>query len=470
MAGTSLRQPMRRHRALLAGLAVLLGAPRESAAAPVSAEAVPFADAALWAASLVPADCDTPSKSCNWAGAADAWRYALNNLLLAMQASEEMDKSRLPWQEVKGLLAAVMQMGHDPRVWSVNWPRLAGSARQVVAAWRESLEALGVSQLVMPKTDIGTKFPFSGRSVTVPTDGDLAATVTLANGYPMPMLGFGTWQLPADGSTYRAVLAALQAGYRHIDTAQAYRNEKEVGQAIKDSGIPREEICLVTKLSNPGEFATARQRFDLQLSTMGVEYVDIYMLHSPGPSKEGRQAAWKELEALYREGKIKALGVSNFGMPLVKELLGFAQIRPVYIQNKYSIYQPGNRDEALQAASLMEWLAAEHIVMTGYSIIHPGHGGYLSPLEDPHVRAIAQRRGKTPSQVLHRWMLQLGAAVIPRSRKPERIQENGALFDFALAEQDMRLLNGIASLVKSTPGQQQRPAWCQDVYGISKGV
>merc|ERR1712087_555931 len=170
-------------------------------------------------------------------------------------------------------------------------------------------------------------------------------------------------------------------------------------------------------------------------------------------------------EQLYDEGKIKALGVSNFDVGLLQELLGFARIRPVYIQNKYSIYQPGNSDKALKESSLMEWLGSEKIVMTGYSIIHPAHGGYLSPLEDPHVNAIAKRHDRTASQVLHRWLLQLGAAVIPRSTKPERIKENGDLFSFALAESDMRLLNGIASMVKSTPGSKS-PAWCEDVYGF----
>lgn len=286
----------------------------------------------------------------------------------------------------------------------------------------------------------------------------------------MPVLGFGVWQIPADGSTYRSVLSALQTGYRHIDTAQGYRNEHEVGQAMRDSGVPREEICLVTKLSDPSEFFSARQRFEKQLEVLGVEYIDIYMLHSPGKSKESRQQAWSQLEELYREGKIRALGVSNFNVPLLQELLGFAQVRPVYIQNKYSIYQPGSYDEAIQTNSLMEWLAQEKIVMTGYSIIHPGHAGYLSPLDDPHVRAVARRHGKTPSQVLHRWMLQIGAAVIPRSTKPERIKENGDLFDFSLAEKDMRLFNGIASLIKSVPGQPLTPAWCDDVYGISKNI
>jgi len=319
--------------------------------------------------------------------------------------------------------------------------------------------------LPLPRTNIGTHFPTLGRSVAVPTDGDLSAAVTLANGYSMPVLGFGTWQLPMDGTTYQSVLWALQLGYRHIDTAQGYGNEGEVGRAMRDSGVLREDICLVTKLSNSGEYQTARQRFEGQLEILGVDYVDIYMLHSPGRSKEDRQIAWEQMEQLYAEGRIKALGVSNFDVPLLQELLGFAKIRPVYIQNKYSIYQPGSYEEAVQQESLMEWLAREKIVMTGYSIIHPGHGGYLSPLEDPHVVAIAQRHSRTPSQVLHRWLLQLGAAVIPRSTKYERIRENGDIFNFALAEADMRLLNGIASLVRSTLGEKT-PAWCDDVYRL----
>jgi len=171
------------------------------------------------------------------------------------------------------------------------------------------------------------------------------------------------------------------------------------------------------------------------------------------------------MEQLYDEGKIKALGVSNFDVPLLEEMMTYARIRPHYIQNKYSIYQPGGRDEALQGESLMEWLVRAKVVMTGYSIIHPEHGGYLRPLEDPHVKAIAERHGRTSSQVLHRWVLQLGGIVIPRSTKYERIRENGNLFTFALTEADMRLLNGIASLYKSAPGTRA-PAWCDDVYRI----
>eukprot|EP00928_Gymnodinium_smaydae_P002943 TRINITY_DN11073_c0_g4_i1.p1 TRINITY_DN11073_c0_g4~~TRINITY_DN11073_c0_g4_i1.p1 ORF type:complete len:478 (-),score=98.72 TRINITY_DN11073_c0_g4_i1:82-1515(-) len=426
---------------------------------------VPFGKAALWALAKVPTTCSQPEGACNWFGAADAWRYIWNNLRLAVAASP--DRQALGEENLLQVHNFFRQMQHNVGMFAGSWGQADAPARQMLDMLRPWIESSPDTALSLPRTNIGTQFPTLGRSVSVPTNGDMASTVTLANGYPMPVLGFGVWQLPADGTCYQSTLWALQLGYRHIDTAQGYGNEHEVGRAMKDSGVPREEICLVTKLSQPGEYRTARQRFEQQLRSLGVDYVDVYMLHSPGGSKEDRQAAWTQMEALYDEGKIKALGVSNFDINLLKELLSFARIRPVYLQNKYSIYQPGSGDEALKGESLMEWLAMEKIVMTGYSIIHPGHGGYLSPLEDPHVKAIAARHGRTPSQVLHRWLLQLGAAVIPRSSKRERIRENGDLFTFALEDADMRLLNGISSLLSSIPGTRA-PAWCEDVYGVEK--
>lgn len=428
--------------------------------------AVPFAKSALWAAEQVPANCDEQTPNCNWRGAGDAWRYSLNNLRLAFEHASDADKEWLPLDQVKQLQGFVAQLGHDPGLWAGNWPnQLVSFARQLLEQLAPWAGDAALQPMPMPRSDTGTRFPTLGRSVAVSSDGDMAASVTLANGFAMPVLGFGTWQLPPDGTTYRSVKWALELGYRHIDTAQGYGNEHEVGDAIRDSAVPRSEICLVTKLSNLQEYPMARQRFEQQLQLMGVEYIDVYMLHSPGGSKEARQEAWRQMEELYDEGKIKALGVSNFNVDLLQELLGFARIRPVYIQNKYSIYAPGGGDEALNEDSLMEWLSREKIVMTGYSIIHPAHGGYLSPLGDPLVAAIAKRHRRTPSQVLHRWLLQLGGAVIPRSTNFDRIRENGDLFRFMLTESDMRLLNGIASLVKSNPGQVS-PVWCADVYGL----
>jgi diketogulonate reductase-like aldo/keto reductase len=386
----------------------------------------------------------------------------MNNLRLAIESAGD-DLSWLPADSVRDVHGFVTQLGSDAGMWYGNWANAAPIARQLFEQLRQYCEETP-TPLQLPPSNIGTRFPIFGRSVAVPTDGDKSHSVTLGNGFAMPVLGFGTWQLANDGTTYQTVRWALQLGYRHIDTAQGYANEQEVGRAIKDSGVPRSEICLVTKLSDAREFRSARRRFEEQLALLGVEYVDIYMLHQPGDA-EGRKQAWQQLEELYDEGKIKALGLSNFNIPLIEDLLSYARIRPVYLQNKYSIYQPGGRDEAESGESLMQWLAREQIVMTGYSIIHPEHGGYMSPLEDPHVKAIADRHKRTPSQILHRWLLQLGAAVIPRSTKYDRIRENGDLFTFALPETDMRLLNGIVSLFKSTPGSKS-PTWSDDVYGL----
>eukprot|EP00933_Yihiella_yeosuensis_P042160 TRINITY_DN36683_c0_g1_i1.p1 TRINITY_DN36683_c0_g1~~TRINITY_DN36683_c0_g1_i1.p1 ORF type:complete len:488 (-),score=76.80 TRINITY_DN36683_c0_g1_i1:374-1837(-) len=431
---------------------------------------VPFGETVLWALSLIPESCDGQTMDCHWFAAADSWRYVMGNLRALLDSKSEEELQALPVESIHALHNFVSQLGHSREYWFSNWLNAAGQTRQLVESMRPWLLENGMGKLALPRTDIGTKFPSFGRSVAIPTDGNKASTVTLANGFAMPVLGFGTWQIPADGTTYRSVLAALEEGYRHIDTAQAYRNEHEVGRALSETRVPRGEICLVTKLSDPDLYQMARKQFEKQLLVLGVDYIDIYMLHSPGRSMEDRKAAWQQLEELYDEGKIKALGVSNFDIPLLQELFSFARIRPVYIQNKYSIYQPGGHmwyTHELEADSLMEWLAKEGIVMTGYSIIHPAHDGYMSPMEDPHIKSIASRYGKTPSQVLHRWLLQLGAAVIPRSTKQERIRENSELFNFALSETDMRLINGIVSLLKSDTSNKY-PPWVADVYGVGE--
>jgi len=436
-----------------------------------TAVAPPFAEATLWALSLLPAACDKQGgEGCKWQAVPDTWRYVFSNLRLAISHADAERRGMLTSEIMEQLNVIhdfMEQLGDQTGYWIGSWHNAAPAARAVMDAfmpWLEGYRAGPPLRIVRGNT--GVVFPsFSGRSLQVSTDGDTAATTKLANGVGLPILGFGVWQLPADGTTRQAVMWALEAGYRHIDTAQGYGNEHEVGSAIKASNVPRSAISIVTKLSEPKEFRTARFRFESQLKTLGVDYIDVYMLHSPGYGKEDREAAWRQMEELYDEGKIRALGVSNFNIEQLEELFAFARIKPVYIQNKYSIYQPGGYDEARSSTSLMEWLNEHKVVMTGYSIIHPAHGGLLSPMDDPHVRKIAARHGRTPSQILHRWLLQLGAVVIPRSRNRARIIENSQLFNFALPDTDVRLLNGLASLVKSTP-KQRDPAWCEDVYGV----
>ncbi|CAK0829902.1 unnamed protein product, partial [Prorocentrum cordatum] len=241
----------------------------------------------------------------------------------------------------------------------------------------------------------------------------------------------------------------------------AYSNEREVGAAIRDSGVPREDVFLATKISDPAEFGQLERRFEAQLADLGTDYLDLYMLHSPG-GREANEAAWRGMERLHDRGAVRSLGVSNFGAAELLELLSFARVKPVYLQNKFSVYSPGEQqvgDVAILA------LAREHgIQVMGYSVINPWPL-MLPPMEDPHVQAVAARCGRSPAQVLHRWALQLGVAVIPKSGTPARIAENLRVADFDLSELDMRLLSGLVVLSESMEGKLS-PPWADDVYGF----
>mmetsp|Transcript_4113 Transcript_4113/g.10343 ORF Transcript_4113/g.10343 Transcript_4113/m.10343 type:complete len:324 (+) Transcript_4113:2-973(+) len=261
-----------------------------------------------------------------------------------------------------------------------------------------------------------------------------------------------------------AVHKALKVGYRHLDSAQAYGNEADVGRAISESGLDRSEIFLSTKLSEPADYGKdgVRHRFASQLEMLQTSYLDLYMLHSPGP-KEKLKETWRAMESLYDEGKVRALGVSNFDKETLKTLLKFAKHRPVYCQNKFSVYMPG--EQAPTQKSIMKYLNDSNIQLTGYSVINP-YPMLLNQLEDPHIIKIAKRVGRTPSQVLHRWALQLGAVVLPKSATKERIAENFKLFDFQLSDADMHLLSALSTLGGS--GAEKPLPYVTDIYGIKK--
>lgn len=436
-------------------------------------QASTFADAALWAWNAIPPKCFYPDAGCRWVWLPTTVRYAWNNFRLAVKAAHSDHVKEL----MEGISDALVEiheyidgMGDDLKQWETTWPQVAPNAYQVVEMMRDWLSSAtyragsacmswgaGLQQ--------GSAIGSTGQSA-----------IALSSGVQMPTLGLGVWQLDAnDGSAYNSVMMALAAGYRHIDTAQGYGNEREVGRAVRDSGVPRSEIFIVTKLSRPHEYAAGVRRCFLeQLDALGMEYVDVYMLHSPGPDADARRAAWRELEALYAEGRIRGLGVSNFNAELLTELLSAAHVRPVYLQNKFSVYHPaGEGDLSIPAvqprggSSLLDMLTSNNITLVGYSAINPRSGSYLSPLDDPHVNAVAQRVGRPASQVLHRWLLQLGVAVIPRSSKRERIVENAQVFDFELSEADMHLLSGLASLAASTP-RLRSLAWGKDIYGLGQ--
>lgn len=426
--------------------------------------AVPFAKAAIWAAEL-PAlracdggigspGCDNPYVAMN------TWRYAVNNLRLAVNGLPEAERQRHG-----STLQYVQQISQD--VATFYRQPTAESFQVAVTNLAAIFNALGGWLHGAPPVELEVPAEDPSRhSASLPSlaasAGASPASVRakLADGREMPLLGFGTWQMVGQ-EVYDATIAALRVGYRHIDTAQAYMNEREVGLGIRDSGVPREEIFIATKISDPGEFPQLEQRLDAQLAALGTNYLDLYMLHSPG-DKAGREQAWRTMEAMLERGKVRSLGVSNFGAGEMQELLEFARIKPVYVQNKFSVYNPG--EQQLGPVPLIPFAREQGMQVMGYSVINPWPF-MLPPMEDPHVKAVAARCGRSPAQVLHRWALQQGVAVIPKSATPARIQENAQLFDFELSAADVRLLDGIVTLSETVAGSLS-PAWAGDVYGL----
>ncbi|MEU5387787.1 aldo/keto reductase [Kitasatospora cineracea] len=272
-------------------------------------------------------------------------------------------------------------------------------------------------------------------STTVPT-------VTLNNGIEMPQLGFGVFQVP-DEETTAAVAAALEAGYRSIDTAAIYGNERGVGKALAASGLPREELFVTTKLWNADQGHDAALRaFDASLDKLGLEYVDLYLIHWPTPARDLYAESWKAIEELAAEGRIRAAGVSNFQPAHLTRLIETGGLVPAV--NQVELH-PG-----LQQAELRAFHAAHGIATEAWSPLAQG-----AVLDDPAITAIAERTGKSPAQVVLRWHLQLGNLVIPKSVTPARIRQNLDVFDFALTEDDMAAVAATDRGLRTGPDPDQ---------------
>ena len=247
----------------------------------------------------------------------------------------------------------------------------------------------------------------------------------LADGNQMPMLGLGVWQVPNGPATVNAVRWALDLGYRHIDTAQAYGNEESVGKALRDSGLPRDQVFITTKFY-PGRTdpaAEARQ----SLRRLGVDQVDLYLVHWP---QGGPVWAWPGMEQARELGYARSVGVSNFNASELAEVMAAGTIPPAVNQVQFS---PQQYRRALLDACLRRNVAAE-----AYSPLGTGRN-----LSDATVTRVAQRAGRTPAQVLLRWCLQHGLPVITKSTHRERIDENAQIFDFTLSELDMAELDAL---------------------------
>jgi diketogulonate reductase-like aldo/keto reductase len=262
----------------------------------------------------------------------------------------------------------------------------------------------------------------------------LVPTVTLNNGVTIPQVGLGVWQAREGAEVERAVRAALEAGYRLIDTAAVYGNEAGVGRAIKASGIPREQLFITTKLWNAHHaYADALRAFERSLRTLDCGYVDLYLIHWPLPMEDRFTEAWKALEELYRGGQVRAIGVSNFTPRHLDRLLEAAQVVPAV--NQIELHP------MLQQRATRDYCAQRGVKVESYSPLM--QGGEV--LDHPVVVELAERHGRTPAQIVLRWHVQSGLIVIPKSVTPARIHENIALFDFALGEADMAAIAALDS-------------------------
>ncbi|MCH5461707.1 aldo/keto reductase [Lactobacillus sp. LC28-10] len=264
----------------------------------------------------------------------------------------------------------------------------------------------------------------------------LTDTYTLSNGTKIPVVGFGTWQTPDGDVAYHAVLDALAAGYRHIDTAAAYGNEESVGHAIHDSGVKREDLFVTTKLWNGDHgYEKTKQAIGTSLSKLGLEYVDLYLIHWPNPEtfrdnwEEANAQSWKAMEEAYEEGLLKAIGVSNFRQKHLDALLKTAKIAPMVNQ---IFLNPSD----LQP-NVVEYNNAHDIVTEAYSPFGTGRIFQIDDLKD-----IAEKYNKSVPQLVLRWHLQHGFLPLPKSVHAEYIKANTDIFDFEIAEEDMKTIDG----------------------------
>ncbi len=256
-------------------------------------------------------------------------------------------------------------------------------------------------------------------------------TVTLNNGIAIPQVGLGVFQTKEGAEVERAVQAALEAGYRLIDTAAAYGNEVGVGKAIKDSGLPREEIFITTKLWNADHaYEDALRAFDKSLGRLDCGYIDLYLIHWPLPMEGKFTEAWKALERLYADKRVRAIGVSNFKPHHLEELLRGAETVPAVNQIEL---RPGFQQPELRA------FHREHgIVTEAWSPLGQGQA-----LRHPVVMELTGRHGRTPAQIVLRWHIELGVVAIPRSGNPARVAQNIDIFDFTLTADEVAVISAL---------------------------
>ncbi|HIT02647.1 MAG TPA: aldo/keto reductase [Candidatus Enterenecus merdae] len=265
---------------------------------------------------------------------------------------------------------------------------------------------------------------------------------TLYNGLQMPMAGIGTYLLTPDEAE-ASVLSALECGYRLIDTANAYVNERAVGRAMRGSGLLREEIFLETKLWP--SFYEQEDAVDKTLQRLGTDYIDLLLIHQPAGNYV---AGYRQMERAFQQGKVKAIGLSNFNQEQIQEILGLCEVKPAVLQTEVHPYY--------QETQLKQFLAREGMVIQSWYPL--GHGD-RALLEEPVFTQLGKKYGKSNAQVILRWHIQAGNIVIPGSKNPDHIRDNFALFDFALTDEEMAQIAALdkhARYYTSTPEMLRR--------------
>lgn len=255
---------------------------------------------------------------------------------------------------------------------------------------------------------------------------------TLHNGVRMPAVGFGTWSITPDDNAARVVGTALEAGYRHVDTAKLYANEAGVGRAVQSSGISRKDIFVATKLwSDAHAYDAAHQAFEESRARLGLDYVDLYLIHSP--QAHDAERAWPALVDMYKSGELKAIGVSNFAVEDLQAILSSTDTPPMVNQIELHPYNYRSQKE------IIDFCAVKGIVVQAYSPLKQHTSSGSNAIEE-----LARHYGKTSSQVILRWCLQHGTAPLPRSTNPDHIRENLDIFNFELAADAMRLIDDLS--------------------------
>ncbi|USK40040.1 aldo/keto reductase [Cytobacillus firmus] len=258
---------------------------------------------------------------------------------------------------------------------------------------------------------------------------DISGTLTLNNGVEMPQFGLGVYKVEKGLQIENTVKDAINIGYRLIDTAAFYENEEGVGKAIKESGVPREELFITTKVWNTDQgYDQTLNAFDNSLKKMGLDYIDLYLIH--WPVKEKYLETWKALEKLYKDGKARAIGVSNFQIHHLKDILKNSSEKPAV--NQVELHP------LLSQKELRGFCSEYNIKVQAWSPIARGR-----VLEDSDIKEIAERHNKSAAQIILRWHLQNGIMVIPKSVKKDRLRENADIFDFELTEDEMRQMNAL---------------------------